>query len=57
MQICEILLTNIEILLELTSIGDDFDYRWGWPKGSGPTGGGEIPRHFLIRRNVSFLTP
>jgi len=34
----------------MTLIGDDFYCRWGWPKGSGPTGGGEIPRHFFYER-------
>jgi len=34
----------------MTLIGDDFDCRWGWSKDLGPTGGGEIPRHFFIGR-------
>lgn len=41
-------MTNNRKFARIAPIGDDFDCRWGWPKGSGPTGGGEIPRPFFI---------
>ena len=41
-------MTNNDEIITINLIGDDLGYRWGWSKESGPTGGGEIPRHFLF---------
>jgi len=43
-------LTDDRRLGIITLIGNDFGYCWGWSKDLGPTGGGEIPRHFFYRK-------